>query len=97
MSSDSESASEHDPYEGTNSDSDKDYSPANERPNLQFQLPINSSSEEDLNHTLNEVENGKKNVWRCLWKRTIQKSKRVKGEPYVNVAGTHKPGQQMQL
>lgn len=107
MSSDSESVSEHDPYEGTHTDSDEDYLPANEERNLTFHSLINSSSDEDFLNPLDQGENGhqtasntpqigkKKLVRRALWKRTIQKTKRVKGEPYVNVAGMHKPGLQI--
>lgn len=109
MASDSEGSSEHDPYEGTHTDSDEDYVPANEEVrNLTIiQPPINSSSDEESLNSVDEVENeqqtasntpqsGKKKLVRkALWKRNIQKTKRVKGEPYVNVTGINKPGQQI--
>lgn len=94
MLSDSESASEQDPYEGTHTDSDEDYLPENEGPN---RLIITSSSDEESvvnDHPTAEIEHqtasnvpqiGKKRlVRRALWKRTIQKTKRVQGEPFVN-------------
>lgn len=98
MSSDCESASERDPYEGTHTDSDEDYLPENEQPN---RLMITSSADEesivnDHQTASNVPQIGKKRlVRRALWKRTIQKTKRVQGEPYVNVAGIEKPGQQI--
>lgn len=114
MSTDSESASEHNPYEGTHTDSDEDYLPGNEEPNRRFHPLITSSSGEDSVDSLDEIVNDhqpadnehqtasntpqkgrKRLVRKALWKRTIQKSKRVQGEPYVNVAGTHKPGKQI--
>lgn len=40
-----------------------------------------------------KIHPGKKRLVRkTSWKRNIQKARRTKGEPYINVAGIHKPG-----
>lgn len=48
-----ESASEHDTYEGTQTDCDEDYLPMNEEPNLKF----HSSPDTDSHNSLSEAEN----------------------------------------
>ncbi|CAH1107722.1 unnamed protein product [Psylliodes chrysocephalus] len=41
----------------------------------------------------NTPQRGKKGLVRKQsWKRNIQKARRTKGKPYINVAGIHKPG-----
>lgn len=63
--------------------------------NLLDEDPINPDEVENRYQTAsNTPQTGKKKLLRkALWRRNIQKNKRVKGEPYVNVAGILKPGQ----
>ncbi|KAL1489107.1 hypothetical protein ABEB36_014051 [Hypothenemus hampei] len=97
----------YDPYEGHYTDSDEDYLPNNEKSNLKRNFisqyfsdesSIGSAEEVDLIEDQGEASTstlqcGKKRLVRkSVWKRNVQKEKRLKGEPYVNVAGLYKPG-----
>lgn len=99
MSTDSESVSDHDPYEGTHTDSDEDYLPHIDREhNPRNDNSPNSSGEVEREHqsASDTPQTGKKRLTRrALWKRTIQKNKRIKGVPYVNVIGIRKAGRKM--
>lgn len=94
-------SSSDDPYSGTHTDSDEDYTPTrtkttNRRFNLTLDNDYSSESADDLAETPNEPgpsqrtpQTGKKRLQRkVLWKKNVRKLKRTEGKCYVNTVGS---------